>query len=102
MEPDKKIHIICQPSKNKFGTGEDIAHQQFMSAHKLAALTLGLMCTCSIGKNPIFPQHDILNKMVILKLLSNQGVITTKQTNSAESSSRAWRFDLNRVSIKTK
>ncbi len=31
--------------------------QQFMAAHKLVPLTLALMYTCPLGKNPIFPQE---------------------------------------------
>jgi hypothetical protein len=34
--PLHNIHTFCQPKQNKFGLKEEIEHQQFMSAHKLA------------------------------------------------------------------
>jgi hypothetical protein len=31
-----------------------------LSAHKLVLLTLALMCTCPLGKTPIFPHMEWL------------------------------------------
>jgi hypothetical protein len=72
--PLHNIHTFCQSSQNKFGLKEEIEHQQFMSAHKLAPLTFGLMHICLIGKNPIFPHFTWKN----INFIQNQGFILSQ------------------------
>jgi hypothetical protein len=53
---------------------KEIVHQQFMSAHKLAPLTFGLMHISLRGKTPIFPHFTLKN----INFIQNQGFILSQ------------------------
>jgi hypothetical protein len=54
-------------------------HQQFLSAHKLASLTLALMCACLLSKTLIFPSNNLHPNSL---LVTNKIVNHTQQSFS--------------------